>query len=335
MIVFLNAYDSMYLGTSRTKFILRIFAGFFILYLLFTNIPFDDVKNVLIEASLGYFIISVLVALLSVGIMTLRWQYLLSYLGYEYKVFLLLKLSLMAFFFNHMLPGGIAGEVVRIMAIPNKDHRKKKSEHIFQITASVLTDRITGMLGVMILSIFGFVFHYELLVDMNLLFIFLTLIASGISLFFMLFSKRIQIVCFKLLNLPIKYFTLMEKVYRQITDALFVYRKHYHVLYITTTLSVLANVCVVLYFYLLAVSIGMDIEFLIMLALVPIIEFISTLPISFGGVGIREFACILLFASIGIDSTMAMSLSLLSFVILLILGGIGSMFYIISKYNTH
>ena len=76
----------------------------------------------------------------------------------------------------------------------------------------------------------------------------------------------------------------------------------------------------------MAHSIGARIPFVYLLFGVPLIVIISILPISLGGLGIREAASIFIFSIAGISSDVALSLSLMVTAVTYAVGLLGGTF---------
>lgn len=314
------------------KNLLRIGVSLLIIYFLLTQIPFSQIISIITSSQPSFIILSILLCTLIMIISTLRWQILLSYMGYRYHFNLLLKLIFITNFFNIYLPGGVVGDVVRTGILPKERNSKDNNKiNISSVTASVITDRIIGLLGLMFLAFIGFVLYYKLLLDSKLLLVFGIISLGILFLFLILFSKRVQSLTKRIFALPLRVFLPVKTKIQDVTNSLLIYRERYSVFAIAIPLTILSHLCMISSFYLLAQSIDVNISFLKLVAFVPIIDIISAIPISMGGVGIREATTILLFSTEGIQATQAMSISLLYFAILAFLGAIGGCVYIIHR----
>lgn len=312
------------------RYALSICISLLILVFLFTKVPFEQIIAVIGHSRVDLFFLSVLVGAVSIIVNALRWKVLLRVLGYEYSLRFLSKLTFMTVFFNIYLPGGVMGDVARIAILPDeRTSAEERRLHLTRITASVITDRVVGLAGLMILAFIGFIFYYRLLLNSKILAVFGIATFGVIAVFLLLFSRRVQLAVKKAFALPLRVLSPVKTVLKSVTEALFVYRDNYAVFNKVIPMGILGNLCVVCYFFLLARSIGVNIGFLKLLAFVPVIEFVAAMPISVGGAGIRETVTILLFSSERIPAAEAMSVSLLSFVILLLLGAAGGVFFLL------
>lgn len=109
--------------------------------------------------------------------------------------------------------------------------------------------------------------------------------------------------------------------------------RHYPTLIKLSLLSILMSFIRVCIDYILALSLGIDVSYKWFLALIPSITIISTIPVSIGGLGIREGAYMGIFSNIGISNAACMSVSLLVFSVLTLISLVGGILYLI--HGTH
>jgi hypothetical protein len=81
--------------------------------------------------------------------------------------------------------------------------------------------------------------------------------------------------------------------------------------------------------FLIARALGSSLNFNYFILFIPVIGAVSMLPISIGGLGLRENLTVLLFAHAGMDQHMALSMSLLNFFFLALYSGIGGVIYVL------
>ena len=83
-------------------------------------------------------------------------------------------------------------------------------------------------------------------------------------------------------------------------------------------------------FYLIARSLHQDVPVLYFMVFVPIICVAASLP-SIGGLGVREAGAAYFLAKVGVESGVAVSISLISFLFMVLVGLIGGIFYTVTK----
>jgi uncharacterized membrane protein YbhN (UPF0104 family) len=91
--------------------------------------------------------------------------------------------------------------------------------------------------------------------------------------------------------------------------------------------SVVWNLILILVYYLLGMSVGVDLSIGYYLLFVPVISVLLVVP-SVGGLGIREGATVLLFSRVGVSETQALALALAYDVLLVASALIGGIIYI-------
>ncbi|MDD3818611.1 MAG: lysylphosphatidylglycerol synthase transmembrane domain-containing protein, partial [Actinomycetota bacterium] len=96
--------------------------------------------------------------------------------------------------------------------------------------------------------------------------------------------------------------------------------------------SFLLQFAVILNYYLAALAVGIDLDLTAFLFMVPVISIITMIPVSIGGIGLRENAIVIIMNSLGVMEERAAVCSLLILVMLLIVGIIGGIAYIIRPY---
>lgn len=315
---------------SILRYSLNVGISLLILYFIFTKVSFAQIAGILKQSDSREFSVAVVLGIASLFVSAWRWQILLNVIGHRHGLGLLSRLSFMSFLYNNFLPGGVVGEVARIAMLPGvAGSPEERKIHLTRVTASVVTDRVVGMIGIMLLAFLGFIASRHLLQDRRILVVFVLLTSGIAAVFAVLFSRRIQGRVKTLFAAPLRILSPVQDALRNVTESLFVYRDNYGVFLKVIPLSVLSNVCVVGYFYYSARAIDIPIGFFRLLLFVPFIEFISTIPVTLSGVGIREAATIVLFASEGYTAAQAIAVSLLTFVILLILGAIGGVCFLL------
>jgi glycosyltransferase 2 family protein len=81
--------------------------------------------------------------------------------------------------------------------------------------------------------------------------------------------------------------------------------------------------------WLIAVSLGVSLSLAAALALVPLVYIATVLPLSFGGVGVRELAFVMLFVPLGIAEEASLALALGSFASLALPGVVGGALWLV------
>lgn len=81
--------------------------------------------------------------------------------------------------------------------------------------------------------------------------------------------------------------------------------------------------------YFLILSIGQAVSLPYVLAFVPVMVLLSSLPLSVNGLGIREGALVLFLGKVGIPAPQALAIGVLSLAMLLLVGAVGAVVYVV------
>ncbi|OFW53892.1 MAG: hypothetical protein A2163_02260 [Actinobacteria bacterium RBG_13_35_12] len=96
--------------------------------------------------------------------------------------------------------------------------------------------------------------------------------------------------------------------------------------------SFLLQFAVVLNWYLASLALGIDLSLAAFIFLVPVVSTIAMLPISIGGIGLRENSLVFIMVAMGAANAKAALCSLLILFMLIIVGIVGGITYIVRSY---
>jgi uncharacterized protein (TIRG00374 family) len=254
-----------------------------------------------------YFILALLVFLPKLILATYKWQYISRLQKMEFKFWTLAKLLLISLFYGSVTPGAL-GLHVRVYFI-----KSRTSEPIEKCLANSLIDSWLALMAGLILGLIGSLIilndHPEIF---TIILIFL-LIYIAVFVFFMGKNRGSKIFMFILsLFLPADYQKNLDKtisfLYKdipRIKDLLFPLCIDLIIWFIAATQV-----------YVLAVAFSIHIPYL-PFVLISIISVIisNVIPISVGGLGVREGAFVIMLASYGVPYDIAFVLSLAGYLV--------------------
>ncbi len=251
----------------------------------------------------------------------LRWWLLLKAI----KIGLPIKRIIISFcggiFFNLFLPSTIGGDMVR--SIDLGVHTKRPRE----VVTTVLLDRLSGYVGLVIVAIVALLLGWKFVQDDRyvLLSIF-ALVAVVIAILLVLFNKALYSKINKFLDAPSA--GKIREAIKNLHHEIYLFKKHKQILISSLAMSFLVQIVCPLSFYFIALSLGVKIELLYFFIFIPVIGAITMLPISIGGLGLRDASIIFFFAKAGVCKNLAFAMSLLSFLFILIFGASGGLIYV-------
>ncbi|SHF90833.1 hypothetical protein SAMN05444483_103191 [Salegentibacter echinorum] len=281
------------------KTVLKIVLSIGLVAYLIFNIDLSKVYLIEIDV-LPPFLVAILITLLSLGLMSLRWKILIAnFLTPAFSIKKLFNFYMIGAFFNIFLPGSIGGDVVRTQRIS-----KNKSISIKAATGVTLLERICGIYGLLILISF--------------------------SLFFMTYPKGLNFHEF----LPIWIFKSSPVIILSCIPLFkwllvkFNFHTTYPFIIKVIGISLMAQMGDISIAYILNQYFNLGIPFSAFIFIMPLVYIATVLPISFGGLGVREgvFSGILMLY--GVDVSIAILISLLMYLIKVVVGIIGYIIYL-------
>ena len=121
----------------------------------------------------------------------------------------------------------------------------------------------------------------------------------------------------------------LKDVHREIH----IFRHHERIVLNNITLSLFIQMITPITFYITALSLGLKINIIYFFVFLPIIGAVTLLPISIGGLGLREYMTTLLFASLGISAHLTFAMSVLNSLFILIYGSLGGLIYVLTVHH--
>ncbi|MDE2059294.1 MAG: flippase-like domain-containing protein [candidate division NC10 bacterium] len=264
---------------------------------------------------------SILLYLLAQLLSTVRWRCLLQAEKIHLPFWRLILLYLEGMFFNLMLPTAIGGDLVRGYQISRLTERREAS------VASILVERLSGFAALAIIACIAIIPAYAYVSDPLIVWLTAGSAAGMIALIASLLSDRLQALFFRLL-LGVGLGRFHDQVHR-LYEAVQQYWTHRPALLLALGLSLVLQSLVITIFYLISQALNLSVPLRYFFLFIPLISVISMLPISVGGLGLREGSAVYLFTRVGLDSAGALSLSLLWFAVTVLCSGLGGIVFLV------
>jgi len=262
------------------------------MYVVFKKIDLSKINFEKFDAN--YLLILLIVFLLQLIFGALRLKKTLSIFD-KYRTFKnTLLINTITKFFSSVTISG-SEEIIRGFYL------KSGNLNLKNVTFAILIDRIYGMLGklaLLLISILIFIYFLDEKILSSFNFnndkflnlqniIFIGILFSILLILFFIFKDQL------LKYIKIKHFNSFMKYFN----------------YLFTS-SLIIHILNIFLFYLVSLSLGFQFDLLIFFATVPLISFISSLPISIHGWGVREYFMIFFFSSFGIQSEQSFLISI-------------------------
>lgn len=266
-----------------------------------------------------------------------RWKILLRVQDIDLPFWQSLQLGLVGHFFNSFLLGVTGGDVVKIYYATRAAPEKKAAAGL-----SVIVDRLFGLVVLLVIAVILCVAQHKFLtapVETSetayvkpVAAVYLTLSIAAATFAIGLLSFRMasfrdlirQKGCWEKIPLHLMFDHLIE-AYERYGSAWKENAAAFFISVMNHSLGMLLAYCIVL-------SLHLDVPFWPFVSILPILSLIIALPISIGGLGVREGLAVVLFSLMGLSKEHAVTFALTHFAINLAWSLVGSVFYL--RYQT-
>lgn len=263
-----------------------------------------------------------------------RWELLLHVQGIFLSRARLLMLLLVGVFFNFFIPGGTGGDVVKVFYLFKEAPGKGPAAVL-----SVIIDRIVGLFSLIVLAAVFIVARWTWLTstDQTRSCVYTALVILAISGGFVVFASFLS--GFGLVHrLPAR-FPARSKL-AELALALNQYGRARLRLSKAFAISLLCHLGYIFVFYCGARSLeeaGRQLPtFVDMCTVMPVVNTITALPISLGGLGVREgLFQIFLNQLAGVEEETALATSSIGFLLTAMWGGVGGLLYLFYRPSEH
>jgi glycosyltransferase 2 family protein len=255
-----------------------------------------------------------------------RWHVLLKVQQIRLSVPRLAGLFFIGLFYNQFLPGGTGGDIIKSYYLLQETPDKKAGALL-----AVVFDRFIGLVALVAITATLITLRYDFLSQKpetrNLLWLLLSLLGAAIT--FLLATFVIS--GFKLFHFLPAHFPGRDKLI-EIFAAYHLYAHHWRATLVAFGASIVAHLATFTTFLFAAYALGVRVPLLDFFAVMPIERTISSLPISFAGIGLREKVLqIMLNGLCGVPEAEAILIGSLSFVIILVCCFPGAFVYLFYK----
>lgn len=314
--------------SSKWPFALRIIVSTGLMLYLIQMIDWKEALIVIEEGSFLYIGAAFLAIQITVALSVIKW-YMLVHPSHnkthikEVSIHRLGCLYYIGLFFNNFLPGSVGGDIVRIVQLG-------KTIGMARSTASVALERLTsGIALVGIVICISFFMNDVRPYFLSLLILLGFVLVIYLSYQFFVSKNR------KGFKLKGKFGEVLNKGKKGIdsfreTIKNYRYERWYWWLGVGI-LSVLFQFGMAWINDLLFRSFGIHIPWLELLVIITLISFITMIPVSLNGLGVREASYVFFFQNIGVPEGISLSVSLLFFFLVSISSLVGGLFWILER----
>ncbi len=281
---------------QRLFALLKLAVSIVLLYLLLRSMDTAVVAGILGRLPITAIAAACALLFLQTLVLALRWWLVMAAIGVPLKFGKIVPLTYIGVFFNQVLPTSFGGDAVRMW------QAYRAGIHPEAAVGGVLLERISGVVGLVILSVLGVWYMGPQIDDQAVRLALLATLPIAIA--------GMAVLAF-LDRMPDRWrrLPLLEDLARLATDSR-------RILFAPATavplllLSMLSHALAAGAVYAFAAGLQLGLSVWVCLALFPAVVLITLIPISFAGWGIREGAMVALFAFAGVPADIAFALSL-------------------------
>ena len=291
-----------------------------LIVLLYRHTPLEQITSLLAEIEVGYLLPIGVLLFVNTLISAKKWQIFLKADNLHISLWDLTVSYMSGTFCNLFLPSNIGGDSYRIYDIARQSKEAARS------AASVVADRLSGFVALVILSFLSSVGVAAAFGSVRLLFIPGLLLLVFIVIVIALVKQEPvrKILDWTTVTRFVVVARLVDKLFASFSS----YRKERGVIAKVMLLSFLFQFSVITVVYLMARALGVTLPFYYFSAFVPIITLMEALPISIYGIGVRDYGYVYFFSQVGMGDLQTRSLALFFMATAVCYSLIGGLFFL-------
>jgi uncharacterized protein (TIRG00374 family) len=303
---------------------LKIAVSVFLIGWLLQRIGIENILNQFRSVTAGWIIAAFLLFTVSHFLGSFQWWLLLRSENIELPWKKTLGFYFIGLFFNNFLISSMGGDFFRIIDV------RRISNNGTGSVSTVFLDRFMGLVVLTGMTVFalpwilikgGFESTYQLL--------FITLLIGWFFLLFFFFNKSFAKPFAWLIKkiIPKRISVKAREVYRKIHN--FGSKKKLVLQVILISIGVQS--ARIIMHYLAGRSLGISISLLYFFLIIPVVAVMASLPVTIGGIGLRESTAVLLFGWAGVAGEITAPMEFLAYLIAIATSIPGGLYFIIRK----
>lgn len=297
-----------------------------IVFLIKTQLKdFQSIIGILKSSGKVLLLLSLSTHVFGIWITAVRWKVLLSTQKVRLGTDTLTVTVLIGYFFNNFLPTSIGGDVFRTY-----DASKKANIPLSTSASVIIVERFSGVVSAVTYAVAALFLGFTAIGNQSVIIPIVIFFVITVILAFLIINPSV----FRLdkISNKFKFMLKLRKKLSNVYKTLMSFKKYKLVLIKTLVFSFLLQFAVILNYYLAARALGIDLTLTAFIFIVPVVSTITMIPISIGGIGIRENSLVFIMVAMGIANEKAFLCSLLILFMLILIGLVGGVAYIARPY---
>jgi len=269
--------------------------------LVYSQINLDNVSEKLSSVDIEFLLYACMCHLLAYAFYAIRYIYILKILNPVKKISILAKWYYFGLFCNNYLPTSVGGDVVRIYAL------RKENYSLEKLIVSSFADRLIGFASIFATGLVAVALS-PLLISLDSRFT--ILIPVIIILAFFAGTVFLKISS----TLKPRESSIVYKILGKLKEVAYIFKTYQNKkldILAAFLISLCAQLFIIFSYALLGKGLDLDLDLITYFAVVSIVFLASAMPVSVGGLGIREGTLVALLSLYSVDYNDAAALSLM------------------------
>jgi len=237
----------------------------------------------------------------------MQWYLLLQRYGARLRWWQVLSYYHVGLFFNNFLLGYISGDAFRVYDI------NKTTGDLTSAVSTVFLDRLLGFFALTTLAMAMGLYWIQSLASRQMLYLIAVILAGWILALVVLFDEKTARRAFGLVRwmIPTAFYSKLKQLYFGIHS----FRKQRRLLVGLFGLSMVVQALRILTHYGAARALSAQVDLVLFFIFIPVVALLSSLPISLGGIGVREQSAVVLFGQAAIPPVKVTAFELLAYLV--------------------
>ncbi|MFP4042320.1 MAG: YbhN family protein [Bacteroidales bacterium] len=305
---------------------IKVILALILIFLLIRQVQFPKLVEVLKKAKLNYFLLGFSFFIILIASQALRLYSIVFKRISSLKN--LVKVTFIAYFFNNFLPSSIGGDSYKILYIKNE------GSNVTDSVSLVTLDRISGLFALFVIGCLALLLNFRNLMkliragDLEVVKInyqlIIIVVACG------LFLVGVMLLIDRYL-FDSSFSGKIKEVFKDATNTLKRLRPYQYLLLIFFSLIVSFLRFLKFYFYLRCF--GGQIGIFNLISVIIFMNFVALLPITFGGLGLKEGSIMFGLGVFGVDKSAGLMVGLIDRLAVWFISIIGGGLYMITNLN--
>lgn len=305
--------------------LLQVLIGVVALGLLIYKADARGLLEAIKATRFAYLPLTVVATMTVTWLMSYRWGLVLAVRGHRIKTRNLFVYYLIGIFFMNFVPGGgVSGDVARLIYVDREVGNKAF------VLSTLVYERMVGLFTLLLVGFGAALVSQTSIPEGRVFYVGGAILAVALLASTTLMSNSLSSRLARVARWVGKR-TRLEKIGEAASrtlEAMYELRRHKRMLAQTICISVMIRIVWGLGWFVVVKAMGLPLGLPVVIAFVSLVDLIRMLPISVGGLGVREWAIIVLFGDVGIGRDQALMFSFLVFAPILLNAILGAILYI-------